>query len=129
MTETLKNETEASGGPSELSAELGGRWEHCSPELLQAGIDCGATPRRPCECVHGDSHDHFISGDRLEIETFDTNGKRVQWGLGPTQAELEEAHLAGTCHAFCAYCITEAESLMTPNTLLTGSSESGLTGG
>lgn len=65
--------------------------------------------------AHGGSHDHFISDDRLEIETFDANGKRVQWGIGPTQAELEAAHISGKCHAFCAYCITEAEQLMTPN--------------
>ena len=105
-------------GPVDVNVR--GRWEHCSPELLNAGIDCATTPRRPCECEHGGSHDHFISDDRLEIETFDANGKRVQWGIGPTQAELEAAHLAGTCHAFCAYCITEAEALMTPNDGVTG---------
>jgi hypothetical protein len=44
-----------------VDVNVGGRWEHCSPELLNAGIDCAKTPRRPCECAHGGSHDHFIS--------------------------------------------------------------------
>jgi len=35
-------------------------WIHCSPELLASGIDCGTTPRRPCECAIKGSHDHLI---------------------------------------------------------------------
>ena len=52
------------------------------------------------------------TNNRLEIETFDANGKRIHRVLGPTQAELEAVHLAGKCTAFCSYCVTEAEELM-----------------
>lgn len=39
-----------------------GRWEHCSPELLQQfGPDfCANTLRRPCACGLEGSHDHFV---------------------------------------------------------------------
>lgn len=100
-------------GASVSPAGLGGRWERCSPELLQAGIDCKNTPRRPCKCGGG-SHDHFISDDRLEITVLDGSGKRVQWGIGPTQSELLKAHTEGRCGAFCGYCIDEAEKAMPP---------------
>lgn len=89
-----------------------GKWIHCSPELLSAGIDCASTPRRPCECgrAYG-SHDHFVSDDRLEVEVFDAKGERVQWCIGPTQSELERAHNEHRCGYLCGYCITEAEKL------------------
>jgi hypothetical protein len=35
-------------------------WEHCSPGLLTAGVDCATTPRRPCECPTDGSHDHLV---------------------------------------------------------------------
>lgn len=38
----------------------GGQWVHCSPELLQSGISCADTPRRPCQCGLEGSHDHLI---------------------------------------------------------------------
>ena len=41
---------------------LKGRWEHCSPELLNSGVSCSDTIRRPCECPSSGSHDHFIFG-------------------------------------------------------------------
>lgn len=101
------------------TGELGGRWEHCSPDLLRAGIDCSSTLRRPCECKHGGAHDHFISGDRLEMEAFDAAGSRVQWAIGPTQTELAAAHAEGRCDALCSYCITEAEELLRPDANVT----------
>lgn len=38
-----------------------GEWKHCSPELLASGVSCKDAPRRPCECEHGGSHDHWIT--------------------------------------------------------------------
>ncbi|WNO05994.1 peptide chain release factor family protein [Rhodoferax mekongensis] len=38
-----------------------GEWKHCTPELLSSGVSCKDTPRRPCECEHGGSHDHWIA--------------------------------------------------------------------
>jgi len=40
-------------------------WYHCSPKLLNAGVACGPTPRRLCQCEdeHGlrkGSHDHLV---------------------------------------------------------------------
>lgn len=35
-------------------------WAHCSPALLESGVDCGSTPRKPCACAVGGSHDHYI---------------------------------------------------------------------
>ncbi len=35
-------------------------WKHCSPRLLASDVDCTTTPRRPCKCAHGGSHDHLI---------------------------------------------------------------------
>lgn len=37
-----------------------GTWVHCSPALLNSGVRCGATKRRPCECNPAGSHDHFL---------------------------------------------------------------------
>ena len=48
--------------------QIVGRWEHCSPELLAAGIDCAETPRRPCECGQDGSHDHFIQPSMQELQ-------------------------------------------------------------
>ena len=90
---------------------LDGRWEHCRPELLNAGINCANTPRRPCECGFRGSHDHFISNDRVEMEGFDREGNRTQWSIGESSEELLKRHSEGNCWAFCPYCITEAEDL------------------
>ncbi|HDR9761521.1 hypothetical protein KDX16_15660 [Burkholderia vietnamiensis] len=39
-----------------------GRWVHCSPALIQAGVNCEHTPRRPCQCQpENGGHDHFIA--------------------------------------------------------------------
>lgn len=35
-----------------------GQWVACTPELIRAGVDCAATPRRPGK---DHSHDHFIA--------------------------------------------------------------------
>jgi hypothetical protein len=35
-------------------------WIHCSPALLQKGVVCGDTPRRPCQCTPKGSHDHWV---------------------------------------------------------------------
>jgi hypothetical protein len=43
--------------------ERQGNFEHCSPWLLESGVDCGETPRRSCECDHGGSHDHLVESD------------------------------------------------------------------
>ena len=108
--------TQASSA-SPLDIPVMGRWEHCCPDLLKAGIDCANTPRRPCECSFNGSHDHFISADRLEMESFDADGNRVQWSIGSTQDELLQAHNDGRCWAFCGYCVTEAEDLTTHNAI------------
>lgn len=44
--------------------EAVGEWKHCSPELLASGVSCRDTPRRPCECDHGGSHDHWIAAPK-----------------------------------------------------------------
>lgn len=44
-----------------LEPQAQGEWIHCSPELLASGVSCRDTPRRPCECEHGGSHDHWIA--------------------------------------------------------------------
>jgi len=53
-------------------------WIHCSPELLASGIDCGTTPRRPCECAIKGSHDHLI---RIAhpADTFRRAIERAAW--------------------------------------------------
>ena len=38
-----------------------GQWVHCSPELINAGLNCANIPRRDCQCEGGGSHDHFIA--------------------------------------------------------------------
>jgi hypothetical protein len=35
-------------------------WRHCSPDLLNTGVDCAAATRRPCTCFTGGSHDHLV---------------------------------------------------------------------
>lgn len=50
---TLRAGQDESQGPR-------GIWVHCSPGLLNSGVRCGATKRRPCECDPPGSHDHFL---------------------------------------------------------------------
>lgn len=50
---------EGEGLPTRPGAR--GQWTHCSPALISAGVNCGKTPRRACQCEGGGSHDHFIA--------------------------------------------------------------------
>jgi hypothetical protein len=41
-----------------------GIWVHCTPELINAGIVCGETIRKPCAChlvYIGADHDHMVA--------------------------------------------------------------------
>lgn len=50
-----------------LMAAPAGQWVHCSPALLQAGVSCAHTPRRPCDCQpENGGHDHFIAFNNIE---------------------------------------------------------------
>jgi hypothetical protein len=42
-------------------------WMHCSPALLGAGLSCGLTPRRTCQCDHGGSHDHLVDAHAKRV--------------------------------------------------------------
>jgi len=44
-----------------VEEEANGRWVHCSPSLLEAGVSCDKTPRRACACPIRGSHDHYIA--------------------------------------------------------------------
>lgn len=36
-------------------------WVHCSPELLEKGLNCARAPRRACQCEPwGAGHDHAV---------------------------------------------------------------------
>lgn len=46
----------------QILVDLGlGSWQHCSPTLLQSGVNCDTTPRVPCQCGLNGSHDHFVA--------------------------------------------------------------------
>jgi hypothetical protein len=56
-------------------------WRHCSPELLRSGVDCAATPRRPCAgvtCGPG-SHDHLVDPDQRPRSLVDSSTDQIEW--------------------------------------------------
>lgn len=77
-----KAEREASGADTG-----GGQWVRCTPNLLNAGVSCAHTPRRPGDGSY--SHDHWISHVNLATH------KVVP--LAPTPAMLRAAHDAENC--------------------------------
>jgi hypothetical protein len=44
-------------------------WAHCTPALLDAGVDCASAGRRPCADGRG-SHDHLVPGHLLHAIAY-----------------------------------------------------------
>jgi hypothetical protein len=50
------------GDVNEKAVAATGKWVHCSPSLLNAGVSCAHTPRRACQCeTDNGGHDHWIA--------------------------------------------------------------------
>lgn len=72
-----------------------GTWEHCSPELLATGVNCGRTKRRACVCDQVGSHDHWVErpaqegGDHKVSESHEGDAPQED-GAAPGSTEVEE---------------------------------------
>jgi hypothetical protein len=50
------------------------------------------------------------------IMLYNNDGTIAKRRKGPTSRHLERAHQNGTCHAFCAHCVTEFEEMQKAKT-------------
>ncbi|MBS6358974.1 hypothetical protein [Burkholderia sp.] len=58
-------------------AARAGQWVHCSPALLQAGVSCEHTPRRPCQCrPENGGHDHFVAFNVTEASQVGADSRK-----------------------------------------------------
>jgi hypothetical protein len=60
-----------------MTTGLNAEWRHCSPGLLDAGVHCASTVRRPCRCGYdGVGHDHLVAGRWLFEHERDADRNR-----------------------------------------------------
>lgn len=80
-----------------VEENAGGRWVHCSPSLLEAGVSCDKTPRRACACPINGSHDHYIAQEAPRIDGASTviAAMVVVTGDGRTTADYRDSMAKG----------------------------------
>lgn len=95
------------------------RWwsaQHKSVGQIQSEIDAQRVTTqhdsRDEEAVCSIANSPDGDPSRMEITVQDAAGNLIERGYGASHAELEAAHNARTCGAWCAFCITDAEQVI-----------------
>jgi hypothetical protein len=80
-----------------IEENAGGRWVHCSPSLIEAGVSCDKTPRRACACPINGSHDHYIAQEVPRVDGASTviAAMVVVTGDGRTTADYRDSMAKG----------------------------------
>lgn len=63
-------------------------WVHCSPALIELGVDCGTAPRRACTCPFGGSHDHQVLSE-VVLALPDQQRDGARWEPAPLALPAE----------------------------------------